>query len=354
MSPVAMNPEQEALERLANKPLDPGSGLRKAAILLVSIEADAASSVFGQLTETEMELLSQEIARLGTISRAELVAVLEEFKDLVIVQGLLKQGGYDNAVDLIQRSLTKAQAAKLIRLLEAQRQAAPFNFLQHTEADVLVTFLQEEHPQTIALVLSYVEPSKAADILTSLGQEKQIDIVKRIATLGHTSPEAIKNVESGLRKYLASLQFEELQEVGGVKTVSEILNVLDRASERVILENIEEEDSDLAEDIKKLMFVFEDLMLVDDKGIQNVLKEVENSELSLALKTASEELKNKIFANMSKRAAEMIDEEMQYMGPVRITDVEAAQQSVVEVVRRLEESGDVVVMGRGGESSVVV
>lgn len=354
MNVAVSGAEQEALDRLTRREDAEGSGLRKAAILLVSIDPEAATSIFQQLTESEMEVISHEIARLGAVPKEELLDVLEEFKDRVVLQGLLKHGGYDSAISLINKALPKTQAAKLVRLLEAQRQAAPFNFLQHTEADVLVTFLQEEHPQTIALVLSYVEPSKAAEILTSLGQEKQIDIVKRIATLGHTSPEAIKNVESGLRKYLASLQFEELQEVGGVKTVSEILNVLDRASERVILENIEEEDANLAEDIKKLMFVFEDLLLVDDKGIQNVLKEIENSEMSLALKTASEELKGKIFGNMSKRAAEMIQEEMEYMGPVRISDVESAQQSIVEIVRRLEEAGEVVIMGRGGESSVVV
>ncbi|MFQ5653201.1 MAG: flagellar motor switch protein FliG, partial [Planctomycetota bacterium] len=238
--------------------------------------------------------------------------------------------------------------------LDAQRQAVPFHFLDHAEAEVLVTFLQEEHPQTIALVLSYMEPAKAAEILTSLGQEKQFDIVKRIATLGHTSPEAIKKVEAGLRKYLASLAFEEYQEVGGVKTVSEILNVLDRTTERQILENIEEEDPHLGEEIKKLMFVFEDLIMVDDRGMQNVLKEVENKDLALALKLASDELKEKIFRNMSKRASEMIREEIEYMGPVRISDVEAAQQGVVEIVRRLEEAGDVVIQGRGGESSIVV
>lgn len=348
--------EQEALARLAARQdlLNEVTGLRKAAILLVALDTDVATEIFAQLGETEMEAASHEIARLGVVDKSEMIAVLEEFRDLVMVQSLVKEGGYDRAIMLIQSSVPKSQAGKLVRLLEAQRQAAPFNFLQHSEPDVLVTFLQEEHPQTIALVLSYVEPSKAAEVLTALPPERQIDIVKRIATLGHTSPEAIKRVESGLRKHMASLAFEEYQEVGGVKTVSEVLNVLDRATERLILETIEEENTELAEEIKKLMFVFEDLMLVDDKGIQNVLKEVENAELSLALKTASDQLKEKIFTNMSKRAAEMVQEEMSFMGPVRISDVEQAQQSIVEVVRRLEESGDVVVLGRGGESSVVV
>ena len=263
-------------------------------------------------------------------------------------------GGYDHAIELIETSLPRAKALKLVRLLEAQRQAVPFHFLERAKAEVLSTFLHEEHPQTIALVISHMGSSKAADILTTLPHEKQFDILKRVATLGHTSPEAIKHVESGLRKHLACLAIDEYQDVGGVKAVSEILNVLDRATERLILENIEEENPELADEIKKLMFVFEDLLLVDDRGIQNVLREIDNQALALALKAASEELKDKIFSNMSRRAAEIIREEIEYMGPVRISDVESAQQNIVEIVRRLEETGDVVIMGRGGESNILV
>ncbi len=349
--------EDSALERLAEihaLTSSRGEGMRKSAILLVALEAGIASEIFSNLAEEDMELVSQEIAQLGIVKKQELLGVLEEFKDLVLVQRLLREGGYDHAIQLISESVPKNKATKLIRLLEAQRQSVPFHFLEHAEADVLSTFLQEELPQTIALVLSYMEQGKAAEVLTNLTPERQCDIVKRIATLGHTSPEAIKRVEAGLQKYLASLAFEEMQEVGGVKTVSEILNVMDRATERQILESIEEENPDLATEIKKLMFVFEDLMLVDDKGIQNILKEIENKELALALKLASEDLKEKIFKNMSTRAAELIREELEYMGPVRIADVEQAQQAIVEIVRRLEENGEVVVQGRGGESSLVV
>jgi flagellar motor switch protein FliG len=196
-------------------------------------------------------------------------------------------------------------------------------------------------------------PSNAAEVLTGFPPERQVEIVRRIATLGHTSPEAIKRVEAGLQKFLATQAFEERQEVGGVKTVSEILNVLDRSTERAILETIEEDDNELAEDIKKLMFVFDDLVLVDDRGMQNVLREIANEVLALALKTASDELKEKIFRNMSARAAETVQSEIEFMGPVRITDVEAAQSQVVEVVRRLEEAGDVVISGRGGETDLV-
>ncbi len=330
------------------------SGYRKAAIMLITLESETSGKIFQSLPEEDMERISQEIAALGLIDKEEVVGVLEEFKDVAMVQQMLREGGYDNAIDLIRSSLPREKADRLVRLLEAQRQSMPFHFLEHTEADVMVTFLQEEHPQTIALVLSYMPPTQAAEVLTGLPPERQVDIVRRIATLGHTSPEAIKRVEAGLQKYLASLAFEETQEVGGIKTVSEILNVLDRSTERAILETIEEESIELAEEIKKLMFVFEDLILVEDRGMQSVLKEVENKSLALALKLASEELKNKIFKNMSKRASEMVQEEIQYMGPVRISDVEAAQSQIVEIVRRLEEVGDVVIQGRGGEANLVV
>ncbi|MEM7234466.1 MAG: flagellar motor switch protein FliG, partial [Planctomycetota bacterium] len=323
------NAELERLASLQSKSGEQAFGLRKCAILLIALAAETSTNVFKNLSEDDMELISQEIARLGLVKKEEMTGTLEEFKDTAMMQRLLKEGGYDSAINLIQQALPQGKAGKMVRLLEAQRQSVPFHFLEHAEADVLSTFLQEEHPQTIALVLSYMEPAKASEVLGTLSQERQYDIVRRIATLGHTSPEAIKRVEAGLQKYIASLAFEEMQEVGGVKTVSEILNVMDRATERQILENIEEESPELAEDIKKLMFVFEDLMLVDDKGIQNVLKEVDNKALALALKLASDELKEKIFKNMSTRAADLIREELEYMGPVRISDVEAAQQEIV-------------------------
>ena len=329
------------------------SGLRKAAILLVTLPAETSALVFQSLSEDDMERISQEIAHLGPVDRQETVEVLEEFKDTATVQQMLREGGFDNAIELIRSSLPEEKANRLVRLLNAQRQSMPFYFLEHTEADVMVTFPQEEHPQTIALILSYMPPSNAAEVLTGFPPERQVEIVRRIATLGHTSPEAIKRVEAGLQKFLATQAFEERQEVGGVKTVSEILNVLDRSTERAILETIEEDDNELAEDIKKLMFVFDDLVLVDDRGMQNVLREIANEVLALALKTASDELKEKIFRNMSVRAAETVQSEIEFMGPVRITDVEAAQSQVVEVVRRLEEAGDVVISGRGGETDLV-
>ncbi|MBN1421129.1 MAG: flagellar motor switch protein FliG [Planctomycetes bacterium] len=339
---------------------DPGAligdmdGLRKAAVLLISLDEEAASEVLKHLSDQEAERVTKEIARLGVVEKDTIARTLTEFRDLREAQCFIREGGFDHAIRLIQRSLPEGRASRIVNLLETQEQNVPFSFLRNSESESLFTLLSEEHPQTIALVLSYMEAAKAAEIIARLSPERQYDIIKRIATLEHTSPEAIKHVEAGLKRYLASLAFEEYQEVGGIRTVAEILNVMERATEKAILENLEDERPELADEIKKLMFVFEDILLVDDRGIQNVLKEISNQQLALALKTASPELKDKVFRNMSKRAAELVQEEIQYMGPVRVADVEGAQQAVVDVVRRLEESGEVVITGRGHEGSDLI
>ncbi len=330
------------------------SGLRKAAILFVTLDEEVASTIFKQLPDEDAELISKEIAEMGMVDKEQIRSVVEEFRDMATVCQYVREGGVEYAVKLIEKSFPQVKAYRLTRLLETQKQNIPFVFLKNTEMESLLTFLGEEHPQTIALVLSYMEPGKAAEILTRSPQEKQFDIMRRIAALEHTSPEAIRHVESGLRRYLASLAFEEFQEVGGIKTVAEILNVLDRGTSKAILENLEEEEPETADEIKKLMFVFEDILLVDDRGIQNMLKEIEPKELALALKTASPELKEKILKNMSARASELVKEEMQFLGPVRVADVEAAQQTIVDTVRRLEEQGLVIISGRGGEGEVIV
>lgn len=330
------------------------TGVQKAAILMVTLDEDIASEIIKQLPDEEAEILTREIASIEMVYKEDIERVMEEFRDFSVVCQYVKEGGVDYAIRLIEKSFNQNKAYNLIRLLENQKQSIPFDFLKKTETESILTFLGEEHPQTIALVLSYMQAGQAAEILMKLPAEKQFDIVKRISALENTSPEAIRNVESGLRRYLASLSFEEFQEVGGVNTVAELLNVLDRSTSKAILENLEEEQPEIAEEIKKRMFVFEDILMVDDRGIQNVLKEVENKELALALKTASEDLKNKILSNMSTRASETIKEEMTYLGPVRVSDVEAAQQNIVDIVKRLEDQGDVIISGRGGEGDIIV
>ncbi|MEL7474569.1 MAG: flagellar motor switch protein FliG, partial [Planctomycetota bacterium] len=222
------------------------------------------------------------------------------------------------------------------------------------ESENLLTFIQDEHPQTIALIVCHLPHHKASEILVGLPSQKQIEVIKRIAHMEQTNPQVVREVEKGLESRLSNMLGQASEKMGGVPAVAEVLNLADRSTEKSILEGLEVEDPDLVEQIRRLMFVFEDVLLVDDRGIQAVLKEVDNEELSLALKTASEELKNKILGNMSERAGEMIREDMEFMGPVRVSDVEAAQQRIVDIVRRLEEAGEIIIQGRGGDSELIV
>jgi flagellar motor switch protein FliG len=329
------------------------SGLRKAAVFLLSLDQELAATVLSGLEKDEIETLSLEIARIRNIEKSERDVVLEEFYHLELAQKYVAQGGLAYAKALLEKSLSPNDAAKVLETLEHSIRSVPFNFLRKAEAENLLTFIQDEHPQTIALILSHLTPAKGSEILKGLPAEKQVEVIKRIATMEHTSPEVINQVERALEKRLAAIVTQEFQEAGGIESVAEMLNVTDRSTEKTILENLEEEDAELVEQIKKLMFVFEDILKVNDRGIQALLKEVDNEELALSLKTASPELREKIFRNMSDRATELIKEEMDYMGPVRLSDVEAAQQTIVDVVRRLEETGDVIIHGRG-EGEVIV
>jgi len=328
-------------------------GLRKAAIFLVTLEEEVAAEVFKRLSDKEAKILSQEIIRLGFVDNAHVEKVLEEFQELCRISSVIREGGADHAFNLLRKSFPPETANRIIKLLAEEQQPHPFEFLKNADVESLFPYLQEEHPQTVALVLSYMEPQQSAAILGRLSPERQGDIVRRIAMIEHTSPEAIKQVEIGLKKYLRSATFEDFQEVGGVKTCAEILNVLDRNVEKTILENLEAEDTELTDKIKKLMFVFDDITNVDERGIQAVLKEVDNKQLALALKSATPELRDKILANMSQRAAAAVKEEIEFLGPVRVADVQEAQQSIVEIVRRLEESGEIIIAGRGGEGELI-
>jgi len=330
------------------------TGVRRAAILLLALKQDTAAKVLKGLSRERVEEITREIAALDTVAPEVRDEVIREFYNLVVARQYMDAGGVSWARALLEKTLPPDEARRVIAVIEHQVHAQPFNFLQRTEKENLATFLQEEHPQTIALVLSHLPPGMATDILASLPTERQVDVVSRIANMDQTSPEVIKEVERGLEKRLAGLVSERFERVGGVQAVAEILNMAGRATEKAILEGLEQSDPELVEQIRRLMFVFEDIIRVNDRGIQAVLKEVENNELALALKTASDELKEKIFRNMSERAAQMIKEEMEFMGPVRVSDVEAAQQRIVDIVRRLEDAGEVVIAGRGGGGDVIV
>ncbi len=330
------------------------SGLRKAAILLLSLKQDEAAQILKRLPPTSIEEVCREIAALGDIAPANRRDVFGEFYNLALANTWASEGGLEYARALLMKSLDPADARRIIGQVAQAVQTTPFSFLQKAESENLLTFIQDEHPQTIALILAHLPPQKASEIMVGLPAAKQVEVVKRIANMEQTNPEVIKEVERGLEHRLSDIVSQTFEKAGGVDTVAEILNLADRSTEKGIMEGLEADDPDLVEQIRRLMFVFEDILLVNDKGIQSVLKEVDNQELGLALKTASEELKNKIFKNMSERAAQLIQEDMQFMGPVRVADVEAAQQKVVDVVRKLEDAGEIIISGRGGEKEMVV
>jgi len=330
------------------------SPMRKAAVLLLAIEQEAAALILKQLEPKAIEEVTRELAGLGDVPQQLRDKVLQEFYELALAQTWASEGGLDYARSLLSQSLDTKEADRILQQISQQVRKTPFSFLQKAEAQNLLTFIQDEHPQTIALIVSHLPFHKASEILGGLPGPKQIEVIKRVANMEQTNPEVIAEVERGLEARLSNMLTQSFEKIGGVDTVAEMLNLVDRTTEKGIMEGLEAEDPDLVEQIRRLMFVFEDIMLVNDKGIQAVLKEVDNNELAMALKTASQDLKDKIFKNMSERAAQLIKEDMDFMGPVRVSDVESAQQRIVDVVRRLEDAGEIIISGRGGAGEMVV
>lgn len=334
----------------ANKEL---TGRQKAAIFLVTIGSEISAEIFKHLREDEIETLTFEIARLETIEPEQKDAILMEFQELMMASEFITTGGIDYARELLEKSLGSQKAIDIINRLTSSLQVRPFDFIRRTDPAHLLNFIQQEHPQTIALILAYLEPNKASIILQSLPHEVQSDVARRIATMDRTSPEVLREVERVLEKKLSTLSSEDYTAAGGVESIVEILNLVDRSSEKQIIEALEDEDPELAEEIKKRMFVFEDIVMLDDRAIQKVLREVDSQELAKALKSVDTEVQDKIFRNMSKRAAGMLKEDMEYMGPIRLKDVEEAQQKIVSIIRHLEDTGEIVV-ARSGEDELVV
>ncbi len=328
-------------------------GIQKAAILLITIGPEKAATVFKHLKDDEIEQLTLEIANTRSVSPAQKEAVLNEFYEVCLAQQYIAEGGIGYAKELLQKSLGDDKAAQVLGKLTASLQVRPFEFIRKTEASQILNFIQDEHPQTIALILSYLSPQQAAAIISALTPDKQTDVAKRIAMMDRTSPDVIKEVENILEQKLSSLVSQDYTIVGGVDSVVEVLNTVDRGTEKHIMENLEIEEPELADEIRKKMFVFEDILMLDDRSIQRVLREVENSELAVALKNANEEVQNVIFNNMSSRLADMIREDMEYMGPVRLKDVEEAQQKIVNVIRKLEDSAEIVISRGGGDEIIV-
>lgn len=329
------------------------TGIQKAAILLITLGPEKSSNIFKHLKEEEIEELTLEIANTRSVSTSTKDTVLDEFYEVCLAQQYIAEGGINYAKDLLERSLGVEKAREVIGKLTASLQVRPFEFVRKTDASQLLNFIQDEHPQMIALLLSYLSSSQAAIIIGALSPDKQADVAKRIAQMDRTSPEVIKEVERVLERKLASLMNQDYTIAGGVSAIVEILNTVDRGTERHIMETLEIEEPELADEIRRKMFVFEDILTLNDKSIQRVLREVDNNDLAIALKSTGEDVKNAIFKNLSKRLASMIEEDMEFMGPVRLKDVEEAQQKIVNIIRKLEDSAEIIISRGGGDEIVV-
>lgn len=328
-------------------------GIEKAAILLIALGPEKSASVFKHLKEEEIEQLTLEIANTRSVPPEMKDAVLDEFYEVCLAQQYIAEGGINYAKDLLEKALGSEKAQSVIGKLTASLQVRPFEFVRKTDAAQLLNFIQDEHPQTIALILSYLPSGQAAAVISALPPDKQSDVAKRIAMMDRTSPDVIKEVENVLERKLNSLVNQDYTIVGGVDSIVEILNTVDRGTERHILETLEIEEPELADEIRRKMFVFEDILSLDDKSIQRVLREVDNNDLAVALKSANEDVQNVIFNNLSKRLATMIREDMEFMGPVRLKDVEEAQQKIVNIIRKLEDSAEIIISRGGGDEIVV-
>lgn len=329
------------------------TGRQKAAILLISLGPDVSASVYKHLSEEEIEKLTLEISSVRKVDSEQKEEIIHEFHDIALAQDYITQGGIQYAKQLLEKALGSEKADHIIQRLTSTLQVKPFDFARKADPSQILNFIQHEHPQTIALILSYLDSSQSAQILSSLPQEMQADVARRIAVMERTSPEVISEIEQILEQKLSSTVTQDYSEIGGIETVVEVLNGVDRSTEKTIIETLEIQDPELAEEIKKRMFVFEDIVTLDNRSIQRVIRDVENEDLMLALKVASEEVQEILFKNMSSRMAQTFKEEMEFMGPVRLRDVEEAQSRIVATIRRLEDAGEIVIARGGGDDLIV-
>lgn len=330
------------------------NAVQKAAVVLVALGKDVSAQVLKKMSESEVEQLTVEIANLRDIPAEVEEEVLKECHQIFLAREYILEGGFDYARELLEQAMGRPRAGEILTRLEGAMRTTGFRKLQNIDARQLTNFVQSEHPQTIALILTQLRPQQAAQVMSDLPTELQTDVALRVATMEKISPEVLSQIETVLERQFDTGSSGEVSVSGGAKQIAEILNLMESSSEKRILKSVENEDPDLAIQIKNLMFVFEDVVLLDDRSVQRLLKEVETKDLAIALKAASEELKSKIFSNVSERVVGMIQEEMEFMGPMRLSDVESGQQRIVEAVRRLEEEGQIVISGRGNKEDVIV
>ena len=328
------------------------TGKEKAAILLIALGKDYSAKIFKHLRDDEIEQLTLDITNVRRVDADTKDLIIDEFYEQCLAQNYISEGGIDYARDVLDKALGADRAKALIGRLTSSLQVRPFDFARRADPNHLLNFVQNEHPQIIALILSYLDPQMAASILAKLSLEKQSEVVARVATMDRTSPEYVHEIERVLDKKLSSLGVEDFTAVGGIQSIVDILNAADRGTERHVLEALEEKNNELADEIRRKMFVFEDIVKLDRRAVQRVLKDVENADLTVALKNATPEVSRIIFENMSKRLQDMIREDMEFMGPVRVRDVEEAQQKLVNVIRRLQDAGEIII-SRGSEDEVI-
>ena len=328
------------------------NGKEKVAILLIALGPQKSAEIFKHLNEEEMEELTLQIANMRMVSPEEKQVVIEEFYQICLAQEYISEGGINYAKDVLERALGSDKAIDIISKLTSSLHVRPFEFIRKADPNQLINYIQNEHPQTIALILSYLGSAQAAQLLSSLPPEKQSDVTRRIAIMDRTSPEVVKEIESILENKFSNILAQDYTTTGGIGAVVDILNSVDRSTEKNIMEELDVRDAELSEEIRRRMFVFEDIITLDNRSIQRVIREIDNAQWAIALKGASEEVKNLIFNNMSKRLVEMIKEDIEFMGPVRIRDMEDAQQNIVNIIRKLEDDGEIITP-RGGDEIIV-
>ncbi|MEJ2635818.1 MAG: flagellar motor switch protein FliG [Calditrichia bacterium] len=329
-------------------------GRKKAAILLVSLDQELAAEIFKHLNAKEIERVSVEIAELDSVKSRTINQVNDEFYKILRAREYVARGGLDFAQAVLEKAFGINEAKELIEKIRAATQVRGFSSLKKADSGQLVNFLIKEHPQTIALILSHLSPDQTAEVLADFPEELRIDVAYRIATLGKISPHLLRDIEEVVDSLAEAVISEDMSKTGGTKALAEILNKSNKLTERSILNHLEENDPELASQVKGNMFVFEDIVLIDDRGIQKVLKQVDKKDLSMAFKAADENVKAKIFKNMSERAAQLLKEDLEFMGPVRLKEVEEAQRRIIEVIKQLEDEGEIFVAGRGKEDDIVI
>jgi flagellar motor switch protein FliG len=329
------------------------SSKQKAAIILMCLGPELSGKVIRHFDEDQIEQLTLEVARLDKVSSEQREAIISEFYDLALAQEYIAEGGVEHAKSLLESAFGEQKANQIVARIVQAMQVVPFDFLKKADPAQVLSFIQDEHPQTIALILAYMPINNAALILGKLPSELRADVAGRIAMMDQTPPEVIRRVEQVLEKKVSSILNQEMTKAGGPKALVDLLNRVDRSTERLIMDSLAERNPELAESVKNMMFVFEDIVQLDDRAVQQILKEVDLKELATALKGVNAEVQNKVFRNMSERAVGMLKEDMEFMGPVRLKVVEDSQQKIVGVIRRLEEAGELTI-GRGGEEDVLV